>query len=151
MAISEAETKALPARSAQEVVLDEPEPDRSSGDPLHSTVIDARDMQRMGKAQELRRNFKYISTLFFVTVLTATWEYLLIANTTGLIDGGRPGLLWTLIWSIAGMTFVTLSLAEMSSMAPTSGGQYHWVSEFAPAEYQKFLSYTSGNCMRVAL
>jgi choline transport protein len=29
-------------------------------------------------------------------------------------------------------------------MAPTSGGQYHWVSEFAPAKYQKFLSYSAG-------
>jgi choline transport protein len=29
-------------------------------------------------------------------------------------------------------------------MAPTSGGQYHWVSEFAPRKYQKFLSYMSG-------
>jgi choline transport protein len=32
----------------------------------------------------------------------------------------------------------------MASMAPTSGGQYHWVSEFAPAKSQKFLSYMSG-------
>lgn len=29
-------------------------------------------------------------------------------------------------------------------MAPTAGGQYHWVSEFAPRKYQKSLSYTSG-------
>jgi len=28
--------------------------------------------------------------------------------------------------------------------APTSGGQYHWVSEFAPEEYQQFLSYVVG-------
>lgn len=28
--------------------------------------------------------------------------------------------------------------------APTAGGQYHWVSEFAPRKYQKILSYTSG-------
>lgn len=28
--------------------------------------------------------------------------------------------------------------------APTSGGQYHWVSEFAPPKYQKFLSYVTG-------
>lgn len=25
-----------------------------------------------------------------------------------------------------------------------SGGQYHWVSEFAPASCQKFLSYVAG-------
>lgn len=28
--------------------------------------------------------------------------------------------------------------------APTSGGQYHWVSEFAPKRHQKFLSYMVG-------
>jgi choline transport protein len=28
--------------------------------------------------------------------------------------------------------------------APTSGGQYHWVSEFAPLKHQKFLSYITG-------
>ena len=42
------------------------------------------------------------------------------------------------------MTLVVLSLAEMASMAPTSGGQYHWVSEFAPPNYQKLLSYFTG-------
>jgi choline transport protein len=28
--------------------------------------------------------------------------------------------------------------------APTSGGQYHWVSEFAPKSIQRFLSYVVG-------
>ena len=28
--------------------------------------------------------------------------------------------------------------------APTAGGQYHWVSEFAPPRHQKFLSYLTG-------
>ena len=28
--------------------------------------------------------------------------------------------------------------------APTSGGQYHWVSEFAPRSAQKFLSFVTG-------
>lgn len=36
--------------------------------------------------------------------------------------------------------------AEMASMAPTSGGQYHWVSEFAPPAFQKPLSYVVGWC-----
>ena len=29
-------------------------------------------------------------------------------------------------------------------MAPTSGGQYHWVSEFAPRYCQRYLSYVAG-------
>ncbi|KAK3073974.1 hypothetical protein LTR53_003978 [Teratosphaeriaceae sp. CCFEE 6253] len=35
-------------------------------------------------------------------------------------------------------------MAEMASIAPTAGGQYHWTSEFAPPKLQKFLSYTVG-------
>ncbi|KAK5709338.1 hypothetical protein LTR17_019851 [Elasticomyces elasticus] len=34
-------------------------------------------------------------------------------------------------------------------MAPTSGGQYHWVSEFAPKNLQKYLSYISGYLVAV--
>jgi choline transport protein len=37
-----------------------------------------------------------------------------------------------------------LSLAEMSSMAPTAGGQYHWVSEFSPPGIQKVASHFVG-------
>lgn len=53
-------------------------------------------------------------------------------------------MFWSYIWVIVGQFFIVLSLAEMSSMAPTAGGQYHWVSEFAPRSVQKILSYTSG-------
>lgn len=66
------------------------------------------------------------------------------SNTRGLIAGGRAGLLWSPCWSYAGQFFIVFSIAEMTSMAPTAGGQYHWVSEFAPRNYQKILSYVSG-------
>lgn len=39
---------------------------------------------------------------------------------------------------------VVLSLAELASSAPTAGGQYHWVSEYAPVRWQRVLSYCSG-------
>lgn len=39
---------------------------------------------------------------------------------------------------------LTLLQAEMASMAPIAGAQYHWVSEFAPESSQKFLSYITG-------
>ncbi|KAL5375139.1 hypothetical protein DPSP01_011452 [Paraphaeosphaeria sporulosa] len=68
----------------------------------------------------------------------------MLANTQGLIDGGLAGLFRSFIWTFLAFSFVGLSLAEMASMAPTSGGQYHWVSEFAPPSIQKFLSYMMG-------
>ncbi|KAF2178015.1 putative GABA permease [Zopfia rhizophila CBS 207.26] len=108
------------------------------------TKSDQKDMWRMGKLQELKRNYRPLSALSFAIVLTAVWEFLLIANTQGLIDGGLAGVFWSYIWTFIGFGFVEMSLAEMASMAPISGGQYHWVSEFAPPKYQQFLSYVVG-------
>jgi len=53
-------------------------------------------------------------------------------------------MFWGYLIVVVGYTLVYASLAEMASMAPTSGGQYHWVSEFAPAGTQRYLSYMVG-------
>ena len=108
------------------------------------TYQDKEDMKRMGKKQELRRNFRSLSAIAVTTCTMGTWEILLTANTQGLIAGGSAGLFWSLVWVYVGQAFVILSLAEMASIAPTAGGQYHWVSEFAPRKNQKILSYMSG-------
>ncbi|KAH9207657.1 putative GABA permease [Leptodontidium sp. 2 PMI_412] len=107
---------------------------------------DSRDMKRMGKQQELKRGFGFLSILGFSCILTSTWEIQLTANTFGLINGGLAGLIWMYIVTWIGFFAIIASMAEMSSMAPTSGGQYHVqrVSEFAPRSCQKFLSYTTG-------
>jgi choline transport protein len=39
-----------------------------------------------------------------------------------LVDGGTAGMFWSYCWVICGQFFIVLSLAEMSSMAPTAGG-----------------------------
>ncbi|KAJ5528271.1 hypothetical protein N7513_012430 [Penicillium frequentans] len=109
-----------------------------------ATHNDKNDMHRMGKLQEFRRNFRPLAALSFSAVLQATWEFILISNSQGLQNGGLAGLFWSFIWTFIGFGFIIVSLAEMASMAPTSGGQYHWVSEFAPRPFQKSLSYTTG-------
>ncbi|EMD00338.1 hypothetical protein BAUCODRAFT_119879 [Baudoinia panamericana UAMH 10762] len=58
-----------------------------------------------------------------------------------IIDGGTAGFFWGYILVVIGYTLVYASLAEMASMAPTSGGQYSWVSDFAPDGAQRYLSY----------
>lgn len=108
------------------------------------TQNDALDMQRLGKKQEFKRNFGFLATLGFVSIYMATWEFVLVSLSVGFADGGFAGLFWTFIGTVLCYATIVASLAEMESMAPTSGGQYHWVSEFAPPQYQKFLSYAAG-------
>jgi choline transport protein len=62
----------------------------------------------------------------------------------GLINGGTAGLIWLFLVAWVGFLAVNTSMAEMASMAPTSGGQYHWVSEFSPRRHQKILSFITG-------
>lgn len=62
----------------------------------------------------------------------------------GLMNGGMAGVIWMTVGVLIGALCMIASIAEMASMAPTAGGQYHWVSEFAPRRYEKSLSYIVG-------
>lgn len=105
------------------------------------TADDAKDMHRLGKTQEFRRNFRSFSVLGLSSVIMATWVAILGSASFSLINGGLAGTIWMYVGVWVFTIPVTLSLAEMASMAPTSGGQYHWTSEFAPPSCQRFLSY----------
>ncbi|CAL5875280.1 uncharacterized protein PFLUO_LOCUS9585 [Penicillium psychrofluorescens] len=102
------------------------------------------DMQRLGRAQQFKRNFRFYSILGFTTTLMATWESILLTSTYGLTDGGRAGMLYVYLTSFIGFFAAVISMAEIASIAPTSAGQYHWVSEFAGPRFQRFLSYITG-------
>ncbi|KAF2717100.1 amino acid transporter [Polychaeton citri CBS 116435] len=101
-------------------------------------------MKRLGKKQVFKRNFGFWSALGFVSIYMATWEFVLVSLSVGFANGGFAGLFWCFITTVCCYATIVASLAEMESMAPTSGGQYHWVSEFAPPQYQRILSYGSG-------
>ncbi|TKA68966.1 hypothetical protein B0A55_06609 [Friedmanniomyces simplex] len=110
----------------------------------HSTRKDADAMKRMGKDQVLIRQFRLLSISSFVAIAMATWEIGLFTISQSFVDGGRPGLIWSTFWNFICFTPIYLSMAEMASMAPIAGAQYHWVSEFAPENCQRFLSYITG-------
>ncbi|KKZ64246.1 hypothetical protein EMCG_09771 [[Emmonsia] crescens] len=109
-----------------------------------ATQQDQVDMARLGKDQQFKRNFRFLSTLGFTCTLMATWESILLTSTLGLSNGGLAGSVYIYIGSFMGFFASVASMAEMASLAPTSGGQYHWASEFAGESYQKFLSYSTG-------
>ena len=87
------------------------------------TAQDRADMHRLGKKQQFKRNFNFISTLGFISIYMATWEFVLVSLALGLINGGFGGLFWTFIATITCYSSIVLSLAELESMAPTAGGQ----------------------------
>lgn len=80
------------------------------------TVADRRDMARMGKRQETRRNFRHITILGFTMVILSTWEAQLATAVYALGNGGTAGLIWGYFIVFIGFGFVVASMAEMASM-----------------------------------
>lgn len=124
--------------------MKEADVDLTTGEIHNASADDSRDMRRLGRKQELVRNFRTISIVSFVALATSAWETNIFVFTQGLKDGGRPNVMYSLLWCFVGFIPIYLSMAEMASMAPIAGAQYHWVSEFAPRRYQKILSYVTG-------
>ena len=135
------------AKSEMVSSLDE---ERDLADSVHTsnknrgTADDDHMMRVLGKKQVLNRNFRFISTLGFACTLMSTWEIELASSIFGLLNGGTAGLIWGYLICWVGYCLVFASIAEMASISPTSGGQYHWVSEFAPENCQRFLSWLVG-------
>jgi choline transport protein len=64
---TEAVTQPCDSESQQDVVVSK----------TKGTAGDQKDMYRMGKQQELRRNFRFVSIFGYSMVLMATWETVL--------------------------------------------------------------------------
>lgn len=103
-----------------------------------NTFVDSKDMDRMGKKQELRvsrtcavdssmlidpnqqRNFKFLGIVGFVTILQSTWEGTLLANYYGLLNGGTAGVIWA---TVAVWVLMLALIASMAEMVVTSSLQ----------------------------
>lgn len=127
-----------------------------------SEYADSEQLARLGKKSVLKvwqihsqspnsandhlpqRNFGFMSILGFSCTILITWEATLVLSAQGLKNGGYAGVLYGYIIVWLGNISVFTTLSELASMAPTSGGQYHWVAMLAPRSCSKFLSYITG-------
>lgn len=85
-----------------------------------------------------------MSILGFSCTILITWEATLVLSTPGLANGGSAGVIYGYIIVWLGNISVFTTLSELVSMAPTSGGQYHWAAMLAPRSCAKFISYITG-------
>ncbi|OTA96835.1 hypothetical protein M434DRAFT_392522 [Hypoxylon sp. CO27-5] len=101
-------------------------------------------LARLGKKPVLKRNFGFMAVLGFSCTVLITWEGSLIGFISGLQNGGPSGIIYGFLVVWVGTLSVFATLSELVSMAPTSGGQYHWVSMLAPPSSRKFFGYITG-------
>lgn len=73
-----------------------------------------------------------MSILGFSCTVLITWEGAMVLFLIGLQNGGPAGIIYSFLVVWIGNLSVFATLSELVSMAPTSGGQYHWVSNPRP-------------------
>ncbi|KAI1372106.1 amino acid transporter [Hypoxylon crocopeplum] len=106
--------------------------------------IQSRDdatLKRLGKRPLLNRSFGFMSSLGLSCSVLLSWEGILVTSVPTFLANGSGGVIWAFLIGWVGVTSVYASVAELASMAPTAGGQYHWVAMMAPESCANFLSY----------
>ncbi|KAF2770780.1 amino acid transporter [Teratosphaeria nubilosa] len=130
-------------KAPQEITTALPDPDASANRSILS-LQDALDMGRLNVRQETKRRFKLVTLLGFTTTMMCTWESAIPFFVTSYVNGGGPTMLYGFLFAFLGALATCASMAELASMYPIAGGQYHWVALLAPDPYKKTLSWLTG-------
>ncbi|KAH6974398.1 amino acid permease [Ilyonectria sp. MPI-CAGE-AT-0026] len=101
-------------------------------------------LANLGHEQELRREFSVFTLAALCSCLMASWEALATVITTALTNGGPPCLFYNYVMCFLCTVCITLSLAEIASIYPTAGGQYHWVAALSSASRKSGPAFATG-------
>ncbi|XP_031499338.1 amino-acid permease BAT1 homolog [Nymphaea colorata] len=109
-------------------------------------VADAEEsrLMELGYKQELKRDLSMISNFAFSFSIISALTGITTLYNTGLKFGGPVAL--TYGWFITGFftMFVGLSMAEICSAYPTSGGLYYWSARLSGKDWAPFASWLTG-------
>jgi amino acid transporter len=101
-------------------------------------------LQELGYKQELQRDLSVISNFAFSFAIISILTGVTTLFNTGLTYGGTISMVYG--WLITGFftMFVGLSMAEICSAFPTSGGLYFWSSQLSGPKWGPFASWITG-------
>ncbi|EGW34035.1 uncharacterized protein SPAPADRAFT_59455 [Spathaspora passalidarum NRRL Y-27907] len=101
--------------------------------------------EETGYTPELRRNFSLIALLGVGFGLTNSWFGISASLVAGIYSGGPMMIVYgIMILASIGMC-VAVTLGELASAMPNSGGQYYWTQKIAPKKWAPVLSYLCGS------
>ncbi|PYH93950.1 choline transporter [Aspergillus ellipticus CBS 707.79] len=92
----------------------------------------------------MKRNLSMISIIALGYNNTNSWIAIATSFAIAIQSGGAVSLLYGIIVVTTAMFCTGVTLAELASVYPTAGGQYHFTSILAPSRWSRVLSYSSG-------
>ncbi|GFR41746.1 hypothetical protein Agub_g2500, partial [Astrephomene gubernaculifera] len=99
---------------------------------------------QLGYRQELPRRFTMLNNMAICTSVLSFFAIVDMYGTQGLAYGGPVSVVWG--WAISAVfsIAVALSLAELLSAYPTSGGIYYWCWVMAPVRHRTLVCWMAG-------
>ncbi|PGG99041.1 hypothetical protein GX51_06457 [Blastomyces parvus] len=91
-----------------------------------------------------KKQFTGITMISMAFVICNSWAGISGSLQLALLAGGPVTLVYSIIVSTTAYLSIAGSMAELSSVYPTAGGQYHFTSILAPKKWRRGLSYTCG-------
>ncbi|RMZ86274.1 hypothetical protein DV736_g6499, partial [Chaetothyriales sp. CBS 134916] len=91
-----------------------------------------------------RRLFNPAQIWFFALTFMSSWETMALNVQAVLYNGGPQAFAWGTLIVVSGALAQSASLAEMSSVQPIAGAQYHWTHYLAPAGPRRFITWMQG-------
>ncbi|KIW64822.1 hypothetical protein PV04_09729 [Phialophora macrospora] len=108
----------------------------ASGQPL----VDFNEA-RTTTGQPVRRNISRLNMVALGFNICNSWTAIATAFAIAISAAGTFNIIYGILVVTVGYAAVALTLAELASVYPTSGGQYHFTSIVSPARYSRGLSY----------
>lgn len=106
-------------------------------------------LNELGYKQELKRDLSLLSNFAFSFTIISVLTGVTTLYNTGLNYGGPVTM--TFGWFVAGAFTMTvgLSMAEICSSFPTSGGLYYWSARLSGNRWAPFASWITGWYVRM--
>ncbi|KAI9749071.1 MAG: hypothetical protein M4579_007015 [Chaenotheca gracillima] len=105
---------------------------------------DAELAAKFGYKPVFKREFGYLSSFSFAVSISGLFSTVATTFIYPLDAGGSASAVWCWLISGAGCMCIALSVAELVSAYPTSGGLYFTVSRLTPKEWIPSISWITG-------
>jgi choline transport protein len=92
----------------------------------------------------VKKQFNAVTLLSMAFVICNSWAGISGSLQLALLEGGPATLIYSILLSTTAYFSIAASLAELASVYPTAGGQYHFTSILATQSTRRSLSYACG-------
>jgi amino acid permease (GABA permease) len=117
---------------------------QSTSDDISLSDEGDRQIIELGYEPVFKREFGRLSSFSFAFSISGLYATIATTFTYGLQAGGAPALVWCWLIAGAGCMCIALSVAELVSAYPTSGGLYFTLKYLVPIERVPLTSWLCG-------